>query len=526
MRNGTRSAARALALAAGILGTLAGCSDDPRRGAPITADHCAAVAPVRARLADLTAPFAREMAARTGVLPLEDGELAMVSRAWLSEAAERSIDIQYFIFSPDNIGLIAVDHLLRAAERGVQVRMLVDDVMVEAGAEELLVLDAHPNLDIRIYNPTTNIGKRLPEKLLSLATDFRGFNQRMHNKTFIVDGQVVITGGRNIADEYFDYDHAYNFRDRDVLLLGGTVAEVQRSFDEFWDDALSVPIGGAARATIAEAAEAAVVAARDTATAYTYLHRYACDPANFRPEVRERIRDFPTAFAELQARGTLTWVDRVEFVSDAPGKNSGTAGLGGGGASTDALVALIRGAQHSISIESPYLITTEVGQSLFREAIARGVTVRILTNSLASTDNLEAFSGHQRARAALLGMGVLIHEFRPDAQVRLRAMTDALPEDGAHRPIFGLHSKSMVVDDAIAVIGTFNLDPRSANLNTECLAIIHDVRVAGELARVMAMNRAPENAWATSAAFNPDHLAGWKKRYRAWTRRLVPRAIL
>jgi len=174
----------------------------------------------------------------------------MIARAWLTEAAEHSIDVQYFIFSADNVGLIAVDYMLRAADRGVRVRLIVDDFMLEADADKLLALDAHPNIEIRLYNPTANVGKNLPTKLFNLATDFRGFNQRMHNKTFIVDGAVVITGGRNIADEYFDYDHEYNFRDRDVLLIGGASSDVQRSFNVFWESALSVPVAKLVRSAV------------------------------------------------------------------------------------------------------------------------------------------------------------------------------------------------------------------------------------------------------------------------------------
>ncbi len=259
----------------------------------------------------------------------------------------------------------------------------------------------------------------------------------MHNKAFVVDGRVVIIGGRNIADEYFDDDHAYNFRDRSVLLLGGVASVVQQSFDEFWTDERSASVASLVR----EAAPPTEVKAT-----YDYLHAYACDPSNFWPQVRERITSVPKAFEEIASSGALVWSDSVDFVSDAPGKNAGTEGLGGGGASTAALIALIE----------------------------RGVRVRILTNSLGSTDNLEAFSGYARERATLLALGVELYEFRPDAAVRREVMSGTLQEQLDFTPIFGLHAKSMVVDERIAVIGTFNLDPRSANLNTECFAVIRD----------------------------------------------------
>lgn len=148
----------------------------------------------------------------TGVYVLEEDTESLLSRAWLSQNAEKTIDIQYFIFSADNIGLIAADYLVKAAERGVKVRLLVDDLMVDAKGDELLKLTAHKNLSIKIYNPLANIGKNIFQKMINLTTNFHGFNQRMHNKTFTVDGKVSITGGRNVADEYFGYDHEYNFK--------------------------------------------------------------------------------------------------------------------------------------------------------------------------------------------------------------------------------------------------------------------------------------------------------------------------
>jgi putative cardiolipin synthase len=501
-----------------MLSLAAACtSREPRGPATGAADCATATGDTAGGLARLLRPYDSLMARATGVYVLEDGDGAMIARAWLSEHAERTIDVQYFIFSADNVGLIAVDYLLRAADRGVRVRILVDDVLVEADARELLTLDAHPNIAIRIYNPNMNVGKSLPRKLFNMATDFRGINQRMHNKTFTVDGRVVITGGRNIADEYFDYDHAYNFRDRDVLLLGGVTSAVQASFDEFWDDPLSRPVGELVRPGTAP---------MDTAAAYAWLHRYACDPANYWPQVRARVRQIPAAFERIRASGGLQWVDGVRYVSDVPGKNDGTAGLGGGGATLDALEALIGQARRSIVIQTPYLVTTEAARALFRDAVARGVEVRILTNSLASTDNLEAFSGYQRDRAALLGTGVRIFEFRPDAAERYAIMTRDLQESLGVVPVFGLHAKSMVIDGHVTVIGTFNLDPRSANLNTECVTIIESDAIAAGVLAGMETEFRPENAWETTAEANPDAHAGPWKRLKAWTRRVVPKRLL
>lgn len=454
---------------------------------------------------------------QTGVYVLEDGDGSMVARAWLSEYAEHSIDIQYFIFTADNVGLIAADYLVRAADRGVKVRILVDDIMVEADEEKLLTLDSHENISIKIYNPSTNIGKTLSDKIYKLSHDFRGANQRMHNKTFTVDGKVVITGGRNIADEYFDYDHEYNFRDRDVLLIGKETKKIQQSFELFWNSSFV----------------ADVKSLIDT-TKYNYtnpnrfdnLHQYACDSNNFWPQVRAKIKQIPAAFDAIQKSGKLQWVDSVEFVSDLPGKNDGSKGLAGGGITTSTLINLVKQAKDSIIIQSPYLITTDIGKQLFKEATNRGVKIKILTNSMASTDNLEAFSGYKRDREELLKTGVRIFEFKPDAAVRIKILTGALQKKMHHTPIFGLHAKSMVIDGKITVIGTFNLDPRSANLNTECITIIHSEKITKDVQLEMLEELKPENAWETTLQFNPDSKATLKKNLKTTVMKVIPKGIL
>ncbi len=457
------------------------------------------------------------MEIKTGVYVLEDGGGSLVTRAWLCENAEKSIDIQYFIFSTDNVGLIACDYLVRAADRGVKVRILVDDIMVDADIQDILILDSHENITIKIYNPGVNLGKNIFSKIKKFTTDFRSANQRMHNKTFIVDEKVVITGGRNIADEYFDYDHEYNFRDRDVLLLGKVTNDVVKSFNDFWNSPFSVKTG----ALINEIAKNS-----EDQNKFEKLHQYACNPENFWPQIRTQIQNLPKAFQTIKESGELVWVDNVSFVSDIPGKNGGTSGLGGGGVSTDALIELVKNAKFSLDIQTPYLITSELSQNLFREAVNRGVEIRILTNSLASTDNLEAFSSYQTDRKKLLETGIQIFEFKPDAAERKKIMTGDLQATLDYTPIFGLHAKSMVVDGNTTVIGTFNLDPRSANLNTECVAIIHSKKVATDVLKGMEIEFKHDNSWETTLNFNPDSKVDKLKRVKSWTRKILPKEIL
>jgi phosphatidylserine/phosphatidylglycerophosphate/cardiolipin synthase-like enzyme len=451
---------------------------------------------------------------KTGVYVLEEGGDAILSRAWLSEYAEKTIDIQYFIFSTDNIGLIACDYLVRAADNGIKIRIIVDDIMVNASIDDILALASHKNISIKIYNPGVNLGKSFVNKLKKFTTDFRGANQRMHNKTFIVDDKIVITGGRNIADEYFDYDHEYNFRDREVLLIGKVVKDVKNSFNNFWDNKLSVDV------------EQLIKDKPIDNYSFKKLHEYACNPDNFWPQIRAKLDSFPKTIQKIKNSNRLVWVDSIAFVSDNPGKNDGTHGMAGGGKTTATLIELIKNAKKSIDIQSPYLVTSKLSRNLFKNAVKRGVKVRILTNSLASTDNLEAFASYQTDREKLLKIGIEIYEYKPDAAIRKKLMTGDLQKEMNFSPIFGLHAKSMIIDNNITVIGTFNLDPRSANLNTECLTIIHSVKISEQVLKRFNEEFKTENSWHTTLSSNPDKLVKRSKRIKTWTRKILPKSIL
>ncbi len=497
--------------------TLFACHSTEPRLPESPQEFCGTIqAEAKTTLSEQLSGVSQKMQSKTGVYVLEQGAEAMFSRAWLSSHAEQTIDVQYFIFSADNIGLIAIDYLVRAAERGIKVRILVDDIMVDAKGDELLMLDAHENLSIKIYNPMANVGKNIIEKMVNITTDFHGFNQRMHNKTFTVDGKVAITGGRNVADEYFGYDHEYNFRDRDVLLIGGVSTDIQKSFNQFWDDKLSVPVNKLVK----------IKGSPVSSPTFAALHQYACNPDNFLPQIREQIQNMPEAFNYIQETGKLHWLDEIEYISDAPGKNNQNEFLGGSGISTERLITLVQKAEKSVIIQTPYLITTDLGKNIFKQLIDKGVEVKILTNSLASNDNLEAFSGYQRDRDALLKTGVRIFEFKPDAQVRKKVMSSELQQKLDHIPVFGLHAKSMVIDDNITVIGTFNLDPRSANLNTESVTIIPSAEIAKSVKQGMLTEMNPENAWETTLDWNPDGEVSKIKQLRVKSRIVVPKNIL
>lgn len=448
----------------------------------------------------------------TGAYILEKGEEALLGRAWLAQHAERTIDIQYFIWSSDNIGTLAAEQLLLAAERGIKVRVLVDDILVDAEDRTLLLLSAHPNVQIRIYNPNLSVGVSLWRRVVNAVTRFRDVNQRMHDKTAIFDGVAGITGGRNMADEYFDFDHHYNFRDRDILLLGRAVTDMRRNFDEFWHSEFAVPVE-----TIFADAEHEI-SAEDGALRAQRLHAYANDPTNFSPHIRQSIANAADFFPELLQ--TMTW-QHVAFISDVPGKNDGEAGLGGGGESTNRLITAVKEARHSILIQSPYLIMPKGGIELFESLIERGVRIRISTNSLASTDNIPAFSGYHGQRSDLLEAGVELFEFRPFPKDR-RILIERYPSLAANRPIFALHAKSMVVDGKTVFIGTFNLDPRSANLNTEVGVLINSYELARQLTESIERDIAPGNSWQSTEEFTPDSVVSRGKRFRMWMNKIAP----
>jgi putative cardiolipin synthase len=445
-------------------------------------------------------------AGKTGIYVLETGEEALLARAWLVDHARESIEVQYFIWSTDNIGILAAEALLRAADRGVRVRVIVDDLMIDAPDKSLLALARHPGIDIRIYNPKTSVGVPVQKRVLNVVTDFRGVNQRMHDKTLVVDGKIAITGGRNMAAEYFDYNHEYNFRDRDALLLGEAAKALRASFDRFWASELSVEVD-----TLYDGLGLMQKNVRvddgEVARLYDELHAYAGSPDNFAPEVRAAVAAAPASFDRLTQQ--MVWAD-VTFVSDRPGKNDQRIRLGGGGETTSALARLVGGARKEILIQSPYLVLSDEALALFREVTARGVSVRISTNSLASTDNLPAFSGYRNQRQQLLAMGLRIHEYKPDPEIR-RILVPNTPAPARKAPVFALHAKTMVIDGKTVFIGTFNFDPRSENLNTEVGAIVHDERLAGAVARAIETDMSSGNSW-DAAKDNPDQHASFLKR--------------
>ena len=448
---------------------------------------------------------------QTGLYILEKGEKALLARAWLADHAINQIDVQYFIWSTDNVGTLATEALLRAADRGVRIRVIVDDFLIKAPDKSLVALAAHPQVEIRIYNPKHSVGTSSLRRAGNVVFDFRDTNQRMHDKTFIVDNSVAITGGRNMADEYYDFNHKYNFRDRDVLLVGSAATDMTSNFESFWESPITVPV----EALLPK--DSKKLSAEDISEIYNELHDYARDQNNFPAHVRQALNNLSKGFPTLV--NDMVW-DDVRFIHDVPGKNNGSDGLKGGGYTTQALIHEIKQAKKSITIQSPYLVVPDGGIELFRELTKQGVDIRINTNSLASTDNILAFSGYAKQRKKLLKAGINIFEFKPNPYIH-RDLIERHESLNKSSPIFAIHAKTMVIDGETLYVGTFNLDPRSANLNTEVGVLVKNHQLAQQVENSIKNDMRPENSWNTRTE-KPNSHASLYKRIKVRILRLLP----
>jgi len=446
----------------------------------------------------------------SGVRILDTGAEAFAERAALIEAAERTIDAQYYIWNSDATGRYLAERLYLAAERGVRVRILLDDVNVSGRDDVIAALDAHPNLDVRIYNPFADrAGIR---KGLGFVREFARLNRRMHNKSFTVDGAVTIIGGRNIGDEYFDADPELNFRDRDVVAVGPVVAEAGAMFDAFWNSELSYPI-----AALARGARAAIPL--DDTTGDTGL-----------PHTAAASRARPLEALESSWSRMITAPARL--VHDLPPAREAVAETDQTQAATRALAELARAADEEVLIESAYLVMDDATLDSVKAIRARGVAVVALTNSLASNDVTANHAAYARRRGQMLQSGIELFEFRPDA-ASCRGLI-ALPEACAADHTFGLHAKTFVFDRTTLYVGSLNLNLRSAYLNAESAMIIESPALASIVAASIDAGLRPENSWQVVLddhgkvawpAANPtghDPSTSWWRRVRAGFIALFP----
>ena len=389
---------------------------------------------------------------QSGFYPLSDGIDALAARILLAERAEKSIDVQYYLIKDDIVGRAFIRSLLRAADRGVRVRLLLDDMFTSGYDVGLAALYSHPNFEIRIYNP---FYRGTGGKVQSVLDGFARINRRMHNKSFTIDNQITIIGGRNIADEYFGAREDKAFGDLDVLAVGPIVNEVSTVFDLYWNHETALPV------------PAFVKPLDDPAAALDAL-RVALDEANdaiansdYANAVRWQVYDYIATDEEL-----LDWAP-YELVYDTPDK--GVKGLAADEELiTASLFDSLSKTREEVIIVSPYFVPLKEGIKGLSELAARGIDVTVITNSLAANNQFTVHAGYKPARKPLVEAGVNILEVRPDAHIQGTEFVDATGATAT------LHTKAYIVDREQVFIGSFNFDPRSANLNTEMGVIIHD----------------------------------------------------
>ena len=506
------------------LALLAGCALDPihaRRAAatagaaqdrmldcaPERTDACAIASPYRTLAADAlkqstpTAPVHY-------VNLLERGEDALLLRIHLIRSAQRSIEIQTFIFSDDDAGTLVLDELVKAARRGVKVRVIADQLFsLDSASLYAALARAHENFELRIYNPTFHKASTPPlEFAAGVLCCFWRFNQRMHDKMLLVDDAIGIVGGRNYENRYYDWDSEFDYRDRDLLAAGPVGTAMRASFDAFWNSAHTVPLSRL-RDVAGSILDAGIAAPRYVMHVYRDAARVA--------ELSRRADDADYVRAHFTA-ATLR-VGRVDYFYDLPGKPDPARAKR---ESTSQLEALLRAAKSEIVLQTPYLVLSATARDIFRELHRRASPPRVIvsTNSLAATDAFYVYALSYKYKKRYLKLGFEIHEFKPfpvEAEnlvanyATLGAMP-ALPANPARNrarnkyrnaPLkrrgvrMGLHAKSMVIDGDIAVIGSHNFDPRSESYNTESGFIVHDAALAARLRASILRDAEPDNAW-------------------------------
>jgi putative cardiolipin synthase len=449
---------------------LTGCASLPERRAQLT------FAPPPSadvtRLGRALGPVVVEHPGQSGVYALGNGMDAFAARMVLAAAAERTLDLQYYIWHPDDAGKLLVHQLLQAADRGVHVRLLLDDIGTSPSDAHLLALDSHPNIQVRLFNPAANRTFRG----LSFLFEFGRLNRRMHNKSFTADNQVAIIGGRNIGDEYFGIGPGVEFADMDVMAVGQVVDTATTAFELYWNNLYSVPIASLNRKKLSEKwvteQRAALASYCDTMQDSPYLQ--AARDCGLMNQVREGKLVF------LWGRAWLAY-DLPDKVTTARGDRAAHL--------IPQLRPVIDGTERELLIVSPYFVPGREGVAFFQALRKRGVRVVIVTNSLGATDVAAVHAGYRRYRKALLRAGVELYEFKASASFKPEARTGKTSSgSGTGSSQASLHAKTFVFDQRTVFVGSLNLDPRSVSLNTEIGAVLEVPELARRAASGIEQN--------------------------------------
>ena len=457
---------------------LAGCTHSDLR--PDYPRSPSAMLPVRADapLVDYAHRMAAQHGTQSGVRLISDSGDALLARIALADRARYSLDLQYYMFHSDATGELLAQRLLVAADRGVRVRLLLDDLHVAGNDDVLRILDGHRNIEIRLFNPFLERDGSLWGMGKQFAGDFSRLNRRMHNKAFIADGAMAIVGGRNIGDEYFDANNELNFRDLDALAVGPVVTEVGQAFDRYWNSEQSYPIGAFHRRGTTPAQ------LEDLRTAMA-AHARSFSQGSYAQNLVSRVGDLAH---EVPSSG-WAW-GQASYLADDPGKGNPEVN------SKDlhmapAIRAWMDGAEHRLTLVSPYFVPGTKGVAYLQGMRERGVAVEVLTNSLASTDAGDVYVAYASYRPALLKAGVQLYELKPDARHSRGGSHFFGSSSGSN----SLHAKAIVVDDTHAFVGSMNLDPRSVDINTEDGLIVESPALAKALLAIFADAAKPVHSY-------------------------------
>ncbi len=440
---------------------------------------------------------------------------AFAVRVATARAAGRSLDLMYYMWNADLTGRLMMREVIAAADRGVRVRLLLDDLGVSISDRIFHAIDSHPNIELRLFNPT-RARENIVHRGLELLLRFRSVNRRMHNKAWIADGRAVIVGGRNIGDAYFDAAERANFHDFDILGFGKIVSDATEIFDDYWNSAVSVPVRS--------------LLARRPSRLSKLRRELDALPKNKAAEPHLARVDSQYGDGRFLMSDRLHWVDQADVLADPPEKAAGKRRKGHNFL-MESLLPLMQAASSSLHITSPYFIPGKQGVDIFLNLAERGVSVSILTNSLAATDVAAVHAGYARYRKPLLLGGVGLHELRSQADqgnFTLRGSGQA-----------SLHTKAFSRDGKTGYIGSLNFDPRSASLNTEMGVVFNspplvacmDEIFEAEIHRTMSFELDIDNAnrivWLTEEQGQPKTYrrepdAAMSRRIIAALMRLLP----
>ncbi|GAB3096040.1 phospholipase D family protein [Aestuariicella hydrocarbonica] len=423
----------------------------------------------------LLAELGRELQARhgeatSGFRILDDSRSSLYWRLALIDSAVSSLDIQTYLWYPDASGNLLLERAVLAAQRGVRVRLIVDDLLLQGHDQLIANLEAQPNIEFRIFNPWTDRGS-LVERAAQLLVEMERLNTRMHDKLLIVDGRAVIIGGRNIGDHYFGLNDVYNFHDTDLLGLGHIAEQAGGMFDSFWNSDWVVSAQNLTVSPDPEVAREQWQAVRDSSANAPQLAQFPRQPRDWSQEMRAQAAQLRIGTSELIYDTTATDSIDQTLISS--------------------MFNLFGRARRELLVMNAYIIPSRRAIEFMSELDQRGVDVRMLTNSLASHDVPAVNSHYEPWRDELIGAGVDLYEFRAHPAIQ-SSVIDVPP---AQAEFSGLHSKTAVVDRRYVFVGSMNLDPRSAKINTEMGAIVDSPGLAEDMAAVIERDMSGENAW-------------------------------